>query len=207
MKNKIIILILLITVFLKFYCFSTINYKINKQNIKDTVLIVCMDLKESYLIPDIQNTITSFYKIPTKCINKTLPSFAYLNSINRYNANKLINYLGELNTQHYKFVVGITSRDICTRKDQYPNWGVFGLGTLNNTGCVISTFRMKNTSISSKLLTRTEKVVLHEIGHNYGLRHCTTEYSCFMKAANGTIKEVDKEPLNLCKVCKSKIPL
>ena len=45
-----------------------------------------------------------------------------------------------------------------------------------------------------------EKVVLHELGHNYGLPHCTSPYPCFMKAANGKISEVDEEPMDMCKV-------
>ena len=165
-----------------------------------------MNLEEKYLLPDIKNKVSQFYKAPVKCIDTCLSPAAYIKGINRYDAGQLINYLSGINNG-YKFIVGITSKDICTKKDNYPNWGVFGLGTLDNTGCVISTFRMRNNVPSSKLLTRTEKVVLHEIGHNYGLNHCTSEYPCFMKDANGTIKEVDEEPMDLCKPCRSKIPL
>lgn len=200
-------IVILASILLKFNCFSTSVFKANKENKKDTILIVSMNLTEVNLLADVGAKVESFYKTPVKYITKDLPKFAYISNINRYNANKLIQYLSELNTDNYKFVVGITSKDICTKKGEYPNWGIFGLGTLSNTGCVISTFRMRNNVSSSKLLIRTQKVVLHEIGHNYGLPHCTTSYPCFMKDAGGTIKEVDEEPLELCKICKSKIPL
>jgi len=200
-------IVILASILLKFNCFSTSVFKANKENKKDTILIVSMNLYDVNLLANVGTKVESFYKTPVKYITKNLPKFAYIPSINRYNANKLIQYLSEINTDNYKFIVGITSKDICTKKDEYLNWGIFGLGTLNNTGCVISTFRMRNNVSPSKLLIRTQKVVLHEIGHNYGLPHCTTSYPCFMKDARGTIKEVDEEPLELCKVCKNKIPL
>ena len=174
-----------------------------KNTEKDTVMVVLMDFKNPELLPEIKSKIESFYKTHVKFIKKELPLNAYIHSIDRYDANKVISYLDGINTSNYKFVVGLTSKDIFTRMGKYPHWGVLGLGTLDNTGCIISTYRMRNTN----LLNRTRKVILHEIGHNYGLNHCTSPYPCFMKDADKKISNVDKEPMDMCKVCKSKIPL
>ena len=38
-----------------------------------------------------------------------------------------------------------------------------------------------------------DKIVLHEIGLNLGLDHCTNDPQCLMNAANESIKEVDQE--------------
>ena len=64
---------------------------------------------------------------------------------------------------------------------------------------------MKKGVSKFQLLERLEKVILHEIGHNYGLNHCTSPYPCFMKDANGKIKQVDSEPMDMCVECKKKI--
>ena len=49
------------------------------------------------------------------------------------------------------------------------------------------------------------KVALHELGHTMGLPHCTFSKVCFMEAAEGTIKSVDREKRFLCSNCKKLI--
>jgi archaemetzincin len=176
-------------------------------NVHDTLLMVSMEFDESYLIDPISRKITSFYHIPVKHINATLPAFAFFKGRNRYKAGSLINYLAGLNNSRYRFVAGLTSKDISTTNDSIADWGIFGLGSLSAKGCVISSFRLKRNASFSLLTQRIQKVILHEIGHNYGLEHCTSPYPCFMKAANGKISEVDEEPMDMCKVCRAKINL
>jgi archaemetzincin len=171
----------------------------------DTILIVTMNFNENYLLETIGKKVTDFYHIPVKYQESYLPQFAYNAERNRFRADSLISYLKHINNGRYKFVAGLTSKDIsCTNGDN-PDWGVFGLGSLDCSGCITSTFRLKKGVTVQKLTDRLEKVVLHEIGHNNGLQHCTTSYPCFMKAADGTISEVDSEPMDICKPCKTKL--
>jgi len=51
-------------------------------------------------------------------------------------------------------------------------------------------------------MERLDKIVLHEIGHNLGLDHCTNDPQCMMNAANGSIKEVDQERIWFCDKCR-----
>jgi archaemetzincin len=44
-------------------------------------------------------------------------------------------------------------------------------------------------------------VVLHELGHNYGLEHCTTPH-CMMKDAQGKGANIENEPKQFCKKCR-----
>ena len=53
------------------------------------------------------------------------------------------------------------------------------------------------------LLERTIKEALHELGHNYGLRHCI-DWDCVMHASNG-IEEVDIKEITYCNKCKTKV--
>ena len=145
--------------------------------------------------------------MPVEYVIKGLPAFAYFKERNRYKADSIINYLETLNSGQYRFVAGLTSKDISTTNGHNPDWGIFGLGSLTGRGCITSTYRLKRNASLSLLTDRLQKVILHEIGHNYGLPHCTTPYPCFMKAANGKISEVDSEPLDMCKVCRHRINL
>ena len=97
----------------------------------------------------------------------------------------------------------ITEKDICYKKDKAnPEWGIFGLGLRLGKTCVISTFRLKRGVSQYKTLERLEKVVIHEIGHNLGLNHCTYNKMCLMNDANGTINQVDKEKVWFCYKCR-----
>ena len=171
----------------------------------DTILIVTMNFNEKYLLETIGKKVTDFYHLPVKYQESYLPQFAYYAERNRFRADSLISYLKHINNGRYKFVAGLTSKDISCTNESNPDWGVFGLGSLDCSGCITSTFRLKKGVTVQKLTDRLEKVVLHEIGHNNGLQHCTTSYPCFMKAADGTISEVDSEPMDICKPCKTKL--
>ena len=53
------------------------------------------------------------------------------------------------------------------------------------------------------MLYRSCKVLTHEIGHMFGLRHCT-HYECGMNGSNH-IYECETRPLYYCVVCFRKI--
>ena len=116
----------------------------------------------------------------------------------RVDANKLLKkYNSERNT------LIITEYDICHFKNKLkPEFGIFGLGLRPGKTCVISTFRLKRNATQQKTLERLEKVVLHEIGHNLGLVHCTNHKECMMNDANGTILQVDHEKVWFCAKCR-----
>ncbi len=175
---------------------------VNKNFKSDTIQIVCLDFTEKNIITVLSAKIESFYHYPTIICEKKMPKDVISPIRYRYNANKIINFLTAQNEHHYRFVVGLTSRDICTRLNGIEDWGIFGLGSLDASGCISSVYRLKKGVSESNLINRLEKVVLHEIGHNHGLAHCISPYPCFMKAGNHKISEVDKEPMDICVKCK-----
>lgn len=119
----------------------------------------------------------------------------------RYEASKILN---KYNTNQNVLI--ITEKDIAYKKsEQYPEWGIFGLGLRPGKICVISTFRLKKKVTKETLLVRLKKVALHEIGHNLGLSHCINNKACMMNDANGTIQQVDREKIWFCPKCKNKI--
>jgi archaemetzincin len=53
------------------------------------------------------------------------------------------------------------------------------------------------------LLRRSVKVLAHETGHMFGLKHCV-HYSCIANGSNH-LQEADRRPLHLCPVCLRKL--
>jgi archaemetzincin len=54
-------------------------------------------------------------------------------------------------------------------------------------------------SNQKKLYERVIKVSIHELGHNLGIPHCTSDRKCLMNDKKGKIKQVDQELLFICK--------
>lgn len=176
----------------------------HKRGIK--VVLKPMEYTDTVMLKKLCLVIDTFYHAETSVIeNSPLPGFAYYKGRNRYRADKLLDYLAGIIPEHSDYIIGLTDKDISTTNGKYDDWGIFGLGFMPGKSCVISTFRLKG-HIKSPMHyeERLIKVVLHELGHNFGLDHCITK-NCMMEDAGGTIKTIDNEKTGLCPVCRGKL--
>lgn len=130
-----------------------------------------------------------------------LPSFAFYKPRQRYKADSLIKYQSAIATPGIGSVVGLTQKDISTSLGEKEDWGIFGLGYCPGKACIISVFRLKSATYD-QYRERFIKVLLHELGHNQGLPHCSFDSTCLMMDAKGTIAQVDREKKWLCSHCK-----
>ena len=98
-----------------------------------------------------------------------------------------------------------------TNFDLYPGetWHfVFGQASLENRVGVWSLYRLSDLALEKdntkdRLLTRTTKIAAHEVGHMFGMRHCT-RYECLMSGTNH-LAETDRRPLDNCPECLAKV--
>ena len=98
-----------------------------------------------------------------------------------------------------------------TNVDLYPSdtWHfVFGQASLEKRVGVWSLFRLSDPASekrnsADRLLTRTLKISMHEVGHMFGMRHCT-KYECLMSGTNH-LAETDRRPLDNCPECMAKV--
>lgn len=156
------------------------------------------NVRSDYLIA-VKQSLESFYKV--KCIildPVTVSSDIISNTRKRIDASKALN-------KYYSFnnTIIVTEKDISTFKSsKQPDWGIFGLATKPGKTAIVSTYRLYNPS-KELIINRLQKVSIHELGHNFGLDHCTKDSKCMMSAAKGTIKQVDQEEIYFCKSCKN----
>ena len=142
---------------------------------------------------------TAFYNCKAVILSpQQLPAFAFYKPRQRYKADSLLKFQICLLPQGCETVIGLTQKDISTGN---PEWGIFGLGYQPGNACVISVYRLKGSTYR-QYEERFIKVLLHELGHNSGLPHCTYHEQCLMNDAKGTIAEVDKEKKWLCGNCR-----
>lgn len=132
-----------------------------------------------------------------------MPPEAFYKPRKRHRADKLLRFLEETVSlrEDCDIAIGFTRQDISTSKGKHRDWGIFGLGSVGGTTCVVSTHRLtRKTKNRRKMAIRTVKVVNHELGHVLGLGHCP-KAGCLMADAKGTIKTVDNETGLLCELC------
>ena len=190
MKNFFVLLLLL------FLASSFVNKK------PKTVYIQPLgDVNQEY-INYIKKSVENFYGYDCVVRSKlNLTTDILAGSRTRYEAGKI---LKKYNSKEN--VLLITEKDIAHKKsNDFPEWGVFGLGFRPGKTSVISTFRLKKNVSNGKFLERLKKVALHEIGHNLGLEHCTNDKDCMMTSASGTVKQVDREKIWFCSKCWNQI--
>lgn len=143
-----------------------------------------------------------------------IPKKSYVNiKTPRFRADSLIKELKLYKPDTIDYVLGLINSDISTTKrdkngeimvplSRYLDWGVFGLGYQPGPSCIVSTFRIK-TEDKKVYFIRLKKISIHEIGHNLGLQHCSSNM-CVMQDAVETIKTVDNVKMELCEKCKHK---
>lgn len=139
-------------------------------------------------------------KLRSVCPNITLltpaplPDHAWYEPRKRYRADKLIYWLkNRVNDDNV--IIGLTSKDISTTKNETKDFGVMGLGFTPGKSCVVSTFRLNKQHLQQQLF----KVAIHELGHTRGLDHCPVK-TCFMRDAAG--RNPTDEEKGFCESCR-----
>jgi archaemetzincin len=180
-----------------------------QQQAKRPVITRVQLMPLGYMPPDrvsyIGSEISKFYRAEVLYWPvQPLPASAYYAPRGRYRADSLLGYLLKVKQEGSDYIVGITEKDISTTSGSNPDWGVFGLGLMPGRSCVASVFRLKKNVSEMVLRERLAKVVLHEMGHNFGLPHCPN-MGCMMADAEGKLATVEQENKDFCTACRAKI--
>lgn len=130
-----------------------------------------------------------------------VPAGSFEPARNQYISTKILKeILGEVPENAMK-LLGITDKDLCIPILTY----VFGEAQLGGTAAVVSLARLRQEYYGSPpderlFRERTRKECLHELGHTFGLIHCTSK-ECVMYLSN-TVVDVDTKGRGFCRACQ-----
>ena len=154
----------------------------------------------------LERAVRSFFEVTlTTRAASPLPKRAYYRPRARYRAEKILTSLRSLGAPATSRILAVTAVDISTTKPPHPDWGILGLATVGGPACVVSTFRCRR-KVSDPLVgvERFGKLAVHELGHTFGLQHCTLSASCLMTDGGGSARTLDSA-YDLCRHCRGKL--
>ena len=116
------------------------------------------------------------------------------------NSTDLLNALQKRVPQDAHVMMAVTMKDLYPG----PGWNfVFGVARLKRRCGVFSFARYGVEDDKNLALLRALKVISHETGHAFGIKHCV-HFHCLMNGSN-SLGETDRAPLHFCPACLRKI--
>jgi archaemetzincin len=122
----------------------------------------------------------------------------------QYDGNKILKFLDSISESDSLKTIGLFRVDLFIPILTY----IFGQAIFKGRTGIVSIYRLKNEQYGMKkdddlLLDRFRKVVIHELGHTFGLVHCYIP-SCVMRS--GTyVEDIDQKKHILCSKCQAEI--
>lgn len=85
---------------------------------------------------------------------------------------------------------------------------IFGQAALNGAAGVASMYRLRNEQYGMQkdddlLVERFNKVIIHELGHMYGLIHCHIP-NCVMRSST-YVEDIDQKDQGFCNRCRAEL--
>ena len=143
------------------------------------------------------------YPVAAVDLEMELPRY-YSADRGQYNATLILAGLLRYHSDPESKIVGITRVDLFIPVLTF----VFGQAQLDGPGALVSTHRLRSEFYGlprdrERLVERTIKEVVHEVGHSFGLVHCQ-DYNCVMHAAT-YVEDVDLKSSRFCPSCESQL--
>lgn len=122
----------------------------------------------------------------------------------QYDANKLLRAITERAPDNEIKVIGLVRVDLYIPILTY----IFGQAALNGYTGLASLYRLKSEHYGLKanydlLIDRFGKVIIHELGHTFGLIHCTNPI-CVMRSST-YVEDLDQKEKKFCHHCRSQL--
>lgn len=172
---------------------------------KEYIYIVPIGKAKRYIDNNLSVALKERFDCPVKMASAFDISRSTYNKVRKqYDASQVLLEVTQKKYPKAKKILAISPYDLYTEGLNF----VFGLAQVDGEYCLISTARLDQRfwgdQHNEKLFfERTLKEAVHELGHTFGLSHCSDSY-CVMFFSN-SLKDTDKKNSDFCLNCKEKI--
>ncbi len=172
---------------------------------KPAITLITCGRFERYITDSIIDDIKREFGYPVVIIewNQELSNF-YNPSRRQYDANQILHFVSEHSSVNAFKTLGLVNVDLFIPILTY----IFGQAQLNGRVGIVSGYRLKNELYgleknNALLVDRFSKVVIHELGHMFGLIHCQNPI-CIMRSST-YVEDLDQKEKQFCINCQSEL--
>jgi archaemetzincin len=166
-----------------------------------TVYIKTIGTVERTIIENLTKSLQLLLPVQLKFIeDRGYPLFAFEPKRNQYYAKKIIEKLARQIPADCEKLIGLTDVDLCTPVLTF----VYGEAQLGGSIAVVSLNRLRQEFYylprnDTLLIERITKECIHELGHCYGLYHCS-DSRCVM-CFSSSVLSIDNKQKEFCVSC------
>ncbi len=125
------------------------------------------------------------------------PSGTYDSRRQQHSSREMLRWLIASRPRSASRVIGVTDADLFMPVLTF----VFGEAQLGGAAAVVSTARLLDRVTPERLVARAVKECVHEIGHTFGLTHCSVPGCVMTRSTN--VEAVDRKRPHLCGDCRA----
>ncbi len=169
------------------------------------IIIITCGMFEKRTTRHIMEVISQTFRVQVDHVECTMDVSQFYDPARRqYNADLLLAALIARAPTGYLRYINLFRGDLYIPILTY----IFGQAQLNGRFGIASLFRLRNELYGlpenyELMLERFTKVILHELGHTFGLIHCTHPV-CIMRSST-YVEDLDQKEPRFCKDCNEKL--
>jgi len=172
---------------------------------KQNIILIAYGHFDSKLTGRIEKEVERIFHYPTLLTECYLNISQFYNPGRRqYDANGIMNVVSKSHLPGSVKTMGIFRVDLYIPILTY----IFGQAELNGSLGVASLFRLRNELYGlepndEKMTDRFSKVIIHELGHLFGLIHCNYPI-CIMRSST-YVEDIDQKEIYFCHNCQEEL--
>jgi archaemetzincin len=157
---------------------------------------------DSNLLEEIPPAMEATFGVPCRVLPLRVdPEFAFHSERQQYHSSEILQRMQSFLTPATWRILGVASVDVYIPILTF----VFGEAQIGGPCAMLSTYRLRQEFYGlpadhERLVQRTIKEAIHEVGHTLGLIHCH-DYRCAM-ASSHSVEPIDLKESALCTECR-----
>ena len=169
------------------------------------IILVPVQKVDGRILESLQESIGKIFEKEV-CMGQPLrsPDYAYNGGRKQYFSSAILLKLGEVERGVGDRVLGVADLDLYVPSLNF----VFGEADLENRVAIVSLYRLSQEFYGlsediDRFKERVLKEAVHELGHTYGLSHCSNPL-CVMHFSNSLL-DTDIKKASLCPQCEKRL--